>query len=149
MTTKQYRSAMGKVVDLGALVLQNENTRAVGNMSVNARGDRLNAGNQIIDKKSNQIKRQQKKQTISSQIATATSNAAVKRERENAELVAVKDDFVDLPAEQPVEQETVVDDPSSELKGGLAAAIAKAKTVQQNKLQTPKEAARSAGVRKL
>jgi hypothetical protein len=140
---------MGKVVDLGALVLQNENTRAVGNMSVNARGDRLNAGNQIIDKKSNQIKRQQKKQTISSQISTATSNAAVKRERENAEPVAVKDDFVDLPAEQPVEQETVVDDASSELKGGLAAAIAKAKTVQQNKLQTPKEAARSAGVRKL
>jgi len=29
MTRKQYRTAMGKVVDMGALMLQNENTRAV------------------------------------------------------------------------------------------------------------------------
>ncbi len=61
MTRKQYRTAMGKVVDMGALMLQNENTRAVGNMNVNARGDKLNSSNQVIDRKTQQIKRQSKK----------------------------------------------------------------------------------------
>jgi len=43
MTARKYRSAMGKTVDIGALMLQNESVRAVGNMSVNARGDTLNS----------------------------------------------------------------------------------------------------------
>ena len=48
MTKKIYRSARGKAVDIGALMLQNEHTRAVGNMKVNARCDRINANNEII-----------------------------------------------------------------------------------------------------
>jgi hypothetical protein len=43
-----YRSARGKEVDMGKLALQNELTPAVGNMSVNARGDKLGPGGQII-----------------------------------------------------------------------------------------------------
>ena len=39
MTRKVYKSAMGQPIDLGALLLQNEQDRAVGNMNVNARGD--------------------------------------------------------------------------------------------------------------
>jgi hypothetical protein len=38
---RTYRTSQGKTVDLGALLLQNENVRAVGNMGVNARGDRI------------------------------------------------------------------------------------------------------------
>lgn len=49
---------MGKVVDMGALMLQNENVRAVGNMGVNARGDRLDSQNKVIDRKSRQVQRQ-------------------------------------------------------------------------------------------
>ena len=62
MTTKQYRTAMGKTVDMGALILQNEQVRAVGNMSVNARGDQLNGSNQVIDQKTRQVSRQYQKQ---------------------------------------------------------------------------------------
>ena len=62
MTRKQYRTAMGKTVDMGALMLQNEGIRAVGNMSVNAKGDQLNSANKVIDKKTQQINRQTKKQ---------------------------------------------------------------------------------------
>jgi len=40
---KSYRSAMGKNVDMGALLAKNENTRAVGNMKVNARGDTIDS----------------------------------------------------------------------------------------------------------
>ena len=63
MTNKVYRSAMGKEVDLGALLLQNEQVRAVGNMNVNARGDVLDSANRVIDAKNRQVQRQYKKQT--------------------------------------------------------------------------------------
>ena len=43
MSRKIYKSAMGKTVDLGALLLQNEQVRAVGNMGVNAAGDRIDS----------------------------------------------------------------------------------------------------------
>ena len=57
MTNKTYRSAQGKTVDLGALMLQNETVRAVGNMNVNARGDRIDEqGNQLATR-SEQVNR--------------------------------------------------------------------------------------------
>jgi hypothetical protein len=43
-----YRSARGKEVDMGKLALQNELTPAVGNMNVNARGDKLGPGGKIL-----------------------------------------------------------------------------------------------------
>ena len=43
-----HRSAMGKTVDLASLMARNENTRAVGNMSVNARGDTIDALGRVI-----------------------------------------------------------------------------------------------------
>jgi hypothetical protein len=58
MTKKVYRSAQGKIVDLGALLLQNENTRAVGNMRVNARGDVLDSNNRSVASRNQQVNRQ-------------------------------------------------------------------------------------------
>ena len=46
---KTYRTANGGKVDLGALLLSNENTRAVGNMGINARGDKINSQNKVIE----------------------------------------------------------------------------------------------------
>jgi len=43
-----YKTAMGKVVDMSALAAKNEKTRAVGNMKVNARGDTIDAQGRII-----------------------------------------------------------------------------------------------------
>lgn len=43
-----YRTAMGKMVDMTTLVKRNEHTRAVGNMSVNARGDTIDAKGRVI-----------------------------------------------------------------------------------------------------
>lgn len=45
---KNYRSAMGKNVDMGALLAKNETTRAVGNMKVNARGDTIDSQGRVI-----------------------------------------------------------------------------------------------------
>ena len=44
----KYRTAQGKIVDMAALVAQNETTRAVGNMKVNARGDTIDDTGKII-----------------------------------------------------------------------------------------------------
>lgn len=43
-----YRSAQGKMIDMGALISKNEKTRAVGNMKVNARGDTIDSHGRII-----------------------------------------------------------------------------------------------------
>lgn len=45
---KTYTSMRGKEVDLEKLSLRNELTPAVGNVRVNARGDELGPGGQII-----------------------------------------------------------------------------------------------------
>lgn len=63
MTKEVYRSANGKVVDMGALRLKNEKVRAVGNMKVNARGDEINERDQIIRKKTEQANNQYRRQT--------------------------------------------------------------------------------------
>ena len=45
---KNYKSAMGKTVDMSALASKNEHTRAVGNMRVNARGDTIDSNGRVI-----------------------------------------------------------------------------------------------------
>lgn len=63
MTQKIYKSANGKTVDMGSLMLKNEQVRAVGNMKVNARGDQINDDNKIIVSKPEQVQRQYQRQT--------------------------------------------------------------------------------------
>ena len=48
MSKTIYRTAQGRLVDMGAMFLQNEKTRAVGNMKVNARGDHIDSQNKVI-----------------------------------------------------------------------------------------------------
>jgi hypothetical protein len=46
-----YRSMQGKEVDMNKIINANEMTVAVGNVKVNARGDELGPGGQIIRKR--------------------------------------------------------------------------------------------------
>lgn len=63
MTSKVYKTAQGKTVDMGRLALQNENVRAVGNMKVNARGDLVDDMNRVVSKKTEQVQKQYNNQT--------------------------------------------------------------------------------------
>ena len=45
---KTYRTAAGKVLDMEAMLLHNEDSIAVGNNPVNARGDEIGPGGEII-----------------------------------------------------------------------------------------------------
>ena len=58
MTKQVYKTARGKALDMGALILQNENVRAVGNMKVNARGDLVDDNNRVIVNKPTQVNKQ-------------------------------------------------------------------------------------------
>lgn len=62
MTKMVYKTAQGKMVDMGKLMLQNEHVRAVGNMGVNARGDVIDDQNRVIEPKQKQIQRNYNKQ---------------------------------------------------------------------------------------
>lgn len=62
MTQKVYRTAQGKTVDMGRLMVQNEKTRAVGNMKVNARGDLVDDMNNVVASKPQQVNNQYNKQ---------------------------------------------------------------------------------------
>jgi hypothetical protein len=70
MTKDVYRTANGKVVDMGALRLKNEKTRAVGNMKINARGDEINEQGQVIRKKTEQANSQYSRQTTNQPVNT-------------------------------------------------------------------------------
>lgn len=63
MTQKIYKSANGKTIDMGSLMLKNEQVRAVGNMKVNARGDLIDDSNKVIASKPEQVQRQYQRQT--------------------------------------------------------------------------------------
>jgi hypothetical protein len=147
MTSKTYRTAQGKTVDLGQLILQNETVRAVGNMNVNARGDRLDSSNRVIDSKNQQIQRQHQQQIASnvSDQPVHTSNIHARQAKKSVEQAAApapaNSNLEDAPAsvdtnleDTPAPVETVA--PSG---GGLAAAIARSRTVVQEKEKTPRE----------
>lgn len=63
MTNKVYKTAQGKMIDMGALSLRQDQTRAVGNMSVNARGETIDSQNQKIESRNSKINKSYAKQS--------------------------------------------------------------------------------------
>jgi hypothetical protein len=51
-----FRTALGKTVDMSAVVTKNEKVRAVGNMNVNARGDVINNNNEVVNDSTQRVK---------------------------------------------------------------------------------------------
>ena len=141
MTKNVYRTAQGKTVDLGSLILQNETVRAVGNMGVNARGDRVDGQNRSIDSRNQRVGRQYARQTTN-----VSDQRKIKSRQDEIRADDVVADTViqDQPATQPV-AEPVLESPASSAppspipEGGLAAAIAKARSIKQEPLKSPRQ----------
>ena len=152
MTRKVYKSAMGKEVDLGALLLRNEDVRAVGNMNVNARGDLLDSTNKAIDQKNRQVQRQHRRNTtnVSSSAQVNTSSKSAKQAQTNmpATNIQHEDELLDENIEMLVEEpEQVVIPPTG--SGGLAAAIARSRLIKQEKEKTLREKAREQAIKRI
>jgi hypothetical protein len=127
MSKKVYRSAQGKTVDIGQLILQNENVRAVGNMNVNARGDIINEYNQTIAHRTQQVKKQYDNQVRTNVQDDRPSEASVGNSRAASIKVPTPDLVVAAP--KPVDEPLHAQHSSI----GVASALEKVKKLKQSK----------------
>jgi hypothetical protein len=212
---KVYRSSQGKSIDLGALLLQNETVRAVGNMGVNARGDRIDIKNKVIDTKAKISQRAYNKQigpqdVIPQSFAPPVTNVvptqpvapdpyelqerndkehnAFKAQRKAEKEVAkankpkkttakktipvITEKILDVeattpvqpviappsqppgpvvqPTSQPVKEPEPTVQTTTKKTGGLADAIARAKSIKQEAIKTPRQQAQEkSGVKRI
>jgi hypothetical protein len=163
MTRKTYRTAMGKTVDLGALQLQNENIRAVGNMKVNARGDLIDGWNRPIDRRTQQVQKQYERQTSNVRDVAAPTTSTVpapsvstkpKQEIKQAPPTATPTATPTVASTEPVSNAVppvTASVPEEEYPSeGLAAAIARARRVKQELIEPSNQAAqKKPGVTKI
>jgi len=161
MTSKVYRSAQGKSIDLGTIMLQNETVRAVGNMKVNARGDKLDNNNRVIETKPRQIQRQNARATNVSDIPVETSSNKVKKSKKDkaslAQTQQSEQDSLDQIVQMTTPEPQMVSAPPVQNvvlpgalpEGGLAAAIARSREVKQELEKTRRQKQQAHGVRKL
>jgi len=150
MTTKIYRTSRGKTVDFGSMRLQNENVRAVGNMGVNARGDRIDSQGNVIDSKNEQLQRRIQRQTnvFDGPVHSSTREA----QEEAAANFVPEQQVVHIPGANPLVADQLAQAqapvaPADDI--GLAAAIAKAKVVKQELEKTSRQQQQDKPIRKI
>ncbi len=150
MTQKIYRTAKGKTVDFGSLRLQNEHVRAVGNMGVNTRGDRIDANGNVIDSANDQLQRRMQRQSNVSDGPVHTSTRAQQEEQMLAEVAIAAPAPVAIdPIAALLNKQSDTQDTTEETATGLAAAIARSKTVKQELEKTAHEKQQDQPVRKI
>jgi hypothetical protein len=139
MTKRVYKTAQGQLIDIGAIILQNETVRAVGNMNVNARGDLLDANNRVIDQKNQQVSRQHRKlsQASTGTVSTQPLHTSTVSARQSRAVAPVPELEPDQIAEL-VAIELEAGEPPPALTG-LASAIAKSKTSNTKTKSNPGE----------
>lgn len=127
MSKRVYTTANGKRINIDAVIAQNEESIAIGNMKVNARGDELGPGGRIERTREKVMSDYYKLNT-----PVATDHVPVAREAPKHDLV---DDWVEPAMIQPevVVQEPV---PNKTLRGSLASSVAK---TQLPKEEEPKK----------
>ena len=148
MTQKIYRTAKGKSVDFGSLRLQNEHVRAVGNMGVNTRGDRIDANGNVIDSANDQLQRRIQRQSNVSDGTVHTSTRAQQEEQSTAALATSAPVAID-PMAAMLNKQSATQDTTEETANGLAAAIARSNTVKQEIEKTAREKQQDQPLRKI
>ena len=148
MTQKIYRTAKGKSIDFGSLRLQNEHVRAVGNMGVNTRGDRIDVNGNVIDSANDQLQRRIQRQSNVSDGTVHSSTRAHQAEKAAMATAAPAPVAVD-PIAAMVNTQTSKTATTEETENGLAAAIARSKAVKQELEKTASEKQQIQPVRKI
>jgi len=130
--SRTYRTAAGKIVNIDNLILANEDTIAVGNMGVNARGDELGPGGVVATSRNQNMSDYYKLNTEVSQPGTGKPPAKPKLA---AELT---------PEELAFEQEEPILDMNPgktkpQLRGSLADSVAKETVITQPVITHPSQ----------
>jgi hypothetical protein len=125
MNKRVYTTANGKRINIDAIISQNEESIAVGNMRVNARGDELGPGGKVVRNRDKVMQDYYKLNT-----PVASDHTPVPREVERKDLV---DDWIE-PAPVEAVQEEITTEPEAEsarpLRGSLASSIASKQVTQ-------------------
>ncbi len=139
MTQNIRRTAQGQQIDMGALILKNEHVRAVGNMSVNARGDVIDAWDRPVDPKTAQLERQRRREQTNVRDEPVQSKVSKTQAPQTKAVIPVPpEDFDDEFDKSKLE--------SAPVKiNSLADAIAKARQIQQTVITPPV----STGIKKI
>lgn len=138
-----YRSALGKMVDMDAMLAMNEEQIAVGNMKVNARGDELGPGGIVLRTREEVMEdyyKTQKQQVVYTTERAAEADQAHPRatNESTADSVTLQDlppDIMEQDAQMP--NNPLATDQGRAMRGSLAASVAKDAKVEQ-KLLTPR-----------
>jgi hypothetical protein len=140
-----YTTANGRRINLDAIIAQNEESIAVGNMKTNARGDELGPGGKIERKRNEVMSEYYKLNT-----PVATDN--VPRSHKQTVQKDLTDDWIepfvtDEQITEPCVQSVVVEsaesevesviEPKAKLRGSLAGSVAKTQAV--NPADAPKK----------
>jgi hypothetical protein len=145
------RTAMGDGIDMDMLRLANENTIAVGNMKVNARGDQLGPGGKVIKTRA-QVMSEHHALNMSTQLAT--------HDDEIRESIGVESDQsaeLVIPTNN-VLQPTAVDEPVAESesipsytkpRGSFAEAVAGQTEVSQELLEPASSRNQPKGIQRI
>jgi hypothetical protein len=137
MAKKIYKTARGAEVNLDSLRLQNENVIAVGNMRVNARGDELGPGGQIVRTRNQVLKDRERIHTMvptDEPVYASLEEALAAQAEADANDPAMMDN---LETSEPVTTETdpepvveVTAPAATSVRGNLASAVTKQSTVK-------------------
>jgi hypothetical protein len=162
---KVYKSARGKMIDMDKVKLAQETTVAVGNMRVNARGDALGSGGQVVAGR-NQIMDQVYAVNSAPSRAKAVAppppsagyspNDPAIHSGRQAALEASKAQALHDLANSLLDQNKIVepvvntDQPVvPPARGTLAGSVAKTVTVTQGPAETPREIKKNEGPKRI
>lgn len=118
MSKRVYTTANGKRINIDAVIAQNEESIAIGNMRVNARGDELGPGGRIERTREKVMNDYYKLNTpVATDLVPAPRAPATKDLVDDWVEPAQLQDTAEIPVEQPMT--------SKSLRGSLASSVAK------------------------
>lgn len=131
-----YKSARGKMIDMDKVKINNENTLAVGNMKVNARGDIIGSNGQVAQGRNAVMD-----QVYAVEPAPYSPNDPAVYAQQQADIDASKakqlhdlaNNLVAPSTQEPAAPDTPV------ARGSLASAVAKTTTVTQEAIVDPRK----------
>jgi hypothetical protein len=130
MTQKIYRSAQGKLIDLGALEAQHQHVRAVGNMNVNARGDKLDADGNVISTRAQQVNRNLNRSVNTAAGPIPTSSRDQQELEQEMARAAQQEKIEKARAQRQALREKGAAPAVESPESGLAAALARANKIK-------------------
>lgn len=145
MTRRIYTTAQGKQVDIESLRIANEESIAVGNMKVNARGDKLGAGGRVAETRNQTQDQYYKLSTpVPQEISIEETQKIVQQQSRSGARVTQGAPLADpiptpVAVEETVVEPTVPNDPVPKLRGQLASSLASPAVVKQEPITDPRK----------